>query len=44
MGRQLNRLVFTVEPYTITLFAVAVACKVDPNGRILRKRQYGSDT
>jgi len=44
MGGELNRLALTIEPNTVTLFAVAVACKVDPNGRILRKRQYGSNT
>ena len=44
MSREFNWLVFTVESETVTLFAVAVACKVDPNERILRKRQYWSNT
>jgi hypothetical protein len=44
MRRKINRLVLTVEPYAITLFAVAVKRRFDPNGRILRKRQYGSET
>jgi hypothetical protein len=38
--RKIDRLV-TIEPYAITLLAVAVASKFDPNERILRKGQYG---
>jgi hypothetical protein len=36
--RKIDRLV-TVEPHAITLLAVAVAGKLDPNERILRKGQ-----
>jgi hypothetical protein len=36
MGRKLDGLIFIVEPDAVTILPVAVACKIDTDGRILR--------